>query len=73
MSREEKIETIADILEVDLDEISEESMLEEFETWDSIAVLGIISVITNETGRYPHAEEILQLKTVKDLMDAFEK
>ncbi len=73
MSREEKLEAIADILEADLDEINEDSVLEEFDTWDSIAVLGVISVITDQTGRYPHADEILKLKTVKDLMDAFDK
>jgi acyl carrier protein len=73
MNREEKLETIADILEVEVDEIHEGSLLSDFDTWDSIAVLGVISVITDQTGRYPHADEIIKLTTVKDLMDAFEK
>lgn len=69
MTRQEKLETIADILEVDLEEITEESVLEEFETWDSIAVLSVISVITEETGLFPHADEIKKLKTVSDIMN----
>jgi len=72
VNREEKLQAIADILEVDNEEINEESELKDFEAWDSIAVLAVINIITNNTGRYPHANEIFALKTVKDLMDAFE-
>lgn len=70
MTREEKMETIADILEVEMDEISEESVLEDFATWDSIAVLSVISVITEETGTFPHADEIKKYKTVSNIMSA---
>lgn len=70
MTRQEKLEVIADILELEPEEIHEESVLEEFETWDSVAVLSVISVINEETGRFPHADEIKQLKTVTDLMNA---
>ena len=55
MTREEKLEVIADILEVE--EVEEDNVLEDFETWDSIAVLSVISVITEETGLFPHANE----------------
>lgn len=69
MTREEKIEVIADILEADLEEVTEESVLEDFETWDSVAVLGVISAINQETGRFLHASEIIRLKTVADLFE----
>ena len=39
MTREEKTETIADILEIELEEVKEDAVLEEFDTWDSVAVL----------------------------------
>ena len=70
MTREEKREIIADILELEPEEFNEESILEEFETWDSVAVLSVISVISENTGRFPHADEIKELKTVADLMNA---
>ncbi|MCM1232267.1 MAG: hypothetical protein NC489_19255 [Ruminococcus flavefaciens] len=69
MSREEKIETIADILETELEDVTEERLLEEFDTWDSVAVLGVISAVSEETGHYLHADEIRQLKTIGDLFD----
>ena len=72
MTREAKIEIIADILEMD-DEINkEDTILEELETWDSVAVLAVISVINEKFDRYPTAEEIKTYKTVQDLMNAFE-
>lgn len=68
MTREEKLEVIADILEVE--EVEEDNVLEDFEAWDSIAVLSVISVITEETGLFPHANEIKKFKTVSDIMKA---
>ena len=68
MTREEKLEVIADILEGE--EVEEDNVLEDFETWDSIAVLSVISVITEETGLFPHANEIKKFKTVSDIMKA---
>ncbi len=68
-----KIELIADILEVEPEELTEESVLEDFDAWDSIAVLGVIAIITENTGKYPHASEILKYKTVKDIMDALDQ
>ena len=72
MTREEKIEMIADILEADLEEVTEESVLEDFETWDSVAVLGVISAVSQETGHFLHANEIIHLKTVADLFKLFD-
>ena len=72
MTREEKIEIIADILKMDDEIIKEDTILEELETWDSVAVLAVISVINEKFDRYPTAEEIKTYKTVQDLMNAFE-
>lgn len=72
MTREEKIEIIADILEMDDEIIKEDTILEELETWDSVAVLAVISVINEKFDRYPTAEEIKTYKAVQDLMNAFE-
>ncbi len=69
MEREKILETIADILEVDVDELSEDRELVEFDTWDSIAVLSVISVVSENTGKYLHASDIDKLVTIKNLMD----
>ena len=69
MTEEEKLESIADVLEMETDEISRETILEECEAWDSLAILSVISIINEEFNRFPHADEIKAYKTVGDLMD----
>ena len=68
MTREEKIEIIADILEVEPDEVQEDMVLEDFETWDSVAVLSVIAMMDEHFGKYPHASEIRSYIKVGDLM-----
>ena len=67
MTREEKLEAISDILEED---IQEDRVLAEFDTWDSIAILSVVALISEETGEFPHANEIKKFKTVSDIMKA---
>ena len=73
MTREEKIEIIADILEVEPDEGQEDMVLEDFETWDSVAVLSVIAMMDEHFGKYPHASEIRSYIKVGDLMKNMEK
>ena len=68
MTREEKIEIIADILEVEPEEVQED-----FETWDSVAVLSVIAMMDEKFGKYPHASEIRSYIKVGDLMENMEK
>lgn len=69
MSEQEKIAALADILELDEEEIDRDLVLDELETWDSIGVLSVISIM-NEFDRFPHADEIRSYRTIGDLMDA---
>lgn len=70
MTREEKIQEIADILEMEVDEIEEDTVLEELETWDSVAILSFIAVMNDSFNKFPNANEIRAYKTVGDLMNA---
>lgn len=72
MTQQEKMKTLADILELDEAEMARDLLLEECEAWDSIAVLSVISVINEQLNRFPHADEIRQYTTVGDLLDALE-
>ncbi|MBQ9610441.1 MAG: acyl carrier protein [Lachnospiraceae bacterium] len=73
MSIEEKKEVLADILEVDIEEIVEDRELSTYEAWDSIAVLGVISVINEKAGKFPHADDIKKLKTIGDVLKALDE
>lgn len=58
-------EQIAEILEVDSVEMSEE--LESFEAWDSLAVLSIIALCDDEYGVVLSAEEVNNSDTIEGL------
>ena len=69
MTEKERLEAVADILEMTSDELSREMLLEDIDTWDSIAVLSVISIINEKYDRYPMAKEIRANETVGDLID----
>lgn len=69
MSYQEKMEIIADILDMEVDELNDTMELEKIETWDSLAVLSVISIMDSKFGKLPHAREILNCKKVSDLLD----
>ncbi len=71
MTIEEKMEYIAESLEMEVEELAPDTVLEDLENWDSVAVLSVISIINEQFDRYPDATEILGYKTVGDLMEAF--
>lgn len=73
MTTAEKIEILADILEVEPEELTEETRLEEIETWDSVAVLSFISVMGESFNKYPLAGEIRGYETIGDLMEAMKE
>ena len=58
------IHKLSEILEVD---VNEESILDDFEEWDSLAVLQIISFFNSEYSLSVAASQIKNAKTVKDL------
>lgn len=72
MTREEKIENIAEILDLEEEEIKEDALLADYEEWDSVAVLSFIALMDEEFDKAVKGVEIRALKTVKDLMDMME-
>ena len=61
---QELIDKLSEILEED---VNEESILDDFEEWDSLAVLQIISFFNSEYSLSVVASQIKNAKTVKDL------
>lgn len=70
MTNQQKLAEIADILEMEPEELTPELILDELETWDSIAVLSVISIMNDKFNKFPNADEIRRYKTIGDLLDA---
>jgi len=64
-------EKLADIFETD--EVKLEDVLKDFEEWDSLSALSIIAMVDSDYGVTIFAEDIMTLKTVKDLFSYIQK
>ncbi len=64
-------EKLADVFETD--EVKLEDVLKDFEDWDSLSVLSIIAMFDSDYGVTIFAKDIMELKTVKDLLSYIQK
>lgn len=70
MENNKKIEILEEIFE--MEELKKDTILEELETWDSVAVLSIIAIIDSDFDKVYTASEIRECKTIGDLMNLME-
>lgn len=73
MSNENKIEMLADILDLETDELLPETKLSSLAEWDSIAVLSFIAMMDEEFGKAIKGAEIKQFETIQDAMNVMEE
>ncbi len=69
MSTQEKIEMLEEIMDVDEGTLAEDSILEEFEEWDSLSKLALIAKAKQEFGIVLKAETIREFVTVSDICE----
>ena len=69
MELEKKIGLLADLFEVEPEEIVAEQELLSFDAWDSMSKLSLIVLMDDECGKNLTGEQILQFNTVGDILD----
>ena len=68
-----KFELIAEILDISVEEISLENLLEEYEGWDSMASLMLISTLEESFSRTDiEGTQISNMKTIEDIVKVME-
>lgn len=72
MTNEKKIELLADILDVNAEELTPETRLVDMSEWDSIAALSFIAMMDEEFGKAFKGSEVKKIVTVQDAMDVME-
>lgn len=72
MDLEKKIEMLADLFEVEPEEIVAEQKLDDFDAWDSMSKLSLIVLMDDECGKKLTGEQILKFQTLGDIMDFME-
>lgn len=70
MTNEEKIELLADeVFDVDVAEVTPETVLDESDFWDSMTKLSLISVIDSNFKKTLKGDDIKNIKTVQNILD----
>lgn len=73
MSNEEKLEKIADIMDIEVEDLQEDAHLSDYEEWDSVAILSFIALMDEQFSKAVPGATIKQFITIKDVMNAMEK
>lgn len=68
MSNEEKLELLAEMLEVETEDLSADMQLEDIDEWDSFARLSFMSLVDENFGKLITSADIKGLQTVADLL-----
>lgn len=73
MTNEEKIELIADAMDLDASEITPETKLADLESWDSVALLSFIAMMDEKFNKAIKGAEIRAFVTIQDAMDVMKE
>ena len=68
MKREEFLKLIEETIDAD-DELTEDSVLDNIEDWDSLSVISVLALINKHFGFRPQVNDLKNCKTIKDVLD----
>lgn len=69
LSNKEKIVLLEEMLELEDGELTEETVLEDLDCWDSMAAIELIALVDEKFGKALKGQQIRQFKTVEDILD----
>lgn len=69
MTMEEKIAMLEDIMDLDEGELTQESVLADFEEWDSLSKLSLIAMAKQDFGKVLDTNTLEGFMTVKDICE----
>ena len=73
MNNEKKMELLADILDIEAEELTPETRLVDMEEWDSIAALSFIAMMDEEFGKEFKCADVKKIVTVQDALNVMEE
>ncbi len=69
MTKEEKMELLEEIMDVDEGSLSAEDVLDDIDEWDSLSILTLISEMKKKFDISLSTKQIKEFKTVNDICD----
>lgn len=71
MTQQEKIEALEELFEVDAGTIASETALDTLQ-WDSMAMLSLIALVNEKSGKRISGAQVKALRTVQDILAVME-
>lgn len=69
MTTEEKIAALEDVMDLDEGELTLDSVLTDFEEWDSLSKLSLIAIAKQDFGKVLDTDTLEEFRTVKDICE----
>jgi acyl carrier protein len=60
---------VAQLLEIPPEQLALDTALDRFETWDSLAVISVVALVTEHFGVTVSADTVRKAKTLSDVLD----
>ncbi len=73
MTDEEKMQIIADVMDLETSEITPDTKLADLDSWDSVALLSFIAMMDEKFNKAIKGAEIRNFVTVQDAMNAMKE
>lgn len=69
MELNKKMELLAELFELEIEEFTSETILDELEEWDSLAAISYVVMMDEEFDIVAKPEEIKKFETVQDILN----
>ncbi|BCX79193.1 acyl carrier protein [Campylobacter sp. 19-13652] len=70
MELSQKMELIAELLELETSDFTPQTSLDDLEEWDSLAAISYVVIMDEKFGIAAKPEEIQNFKTIQDILDS---
>ena len=72
MELDKKMELLAELFELEIDEFGPETLLDDLEEWDSLAAISYVVMMDEEFNKVANPSDIQCFKTVNDILNSME-
>lgn len=72
MTVEEKIRKLEEMMDLEENELTLDSVLDDIEEWDSLSALSLVVFVKTELGKQLTSDVLNRFKTVRDICDYLE-
>lgn len=70
MNLNEKMQLVAELLELEVDDFTPQTELDSLEEWDSLAAISYVVMMDEKFGVAAKPDDIKEFKTIQDILDS---